>query len=386
MSGALLFVGSRVGAVRAAGRIGASVRMLRDRRPLSDAVVPYVTTERQVDFSDRAAIARAARELGADGAVRAVLGLTEGTVLPAAWAREALGLPGMSVVVAERCSDKIAMKRAAAAGGLPCTAWREVGPATDPAQLMRELGLPLVLKRARSSGSRGLLVTQDPAAARAAFAGRSLAERFIRGREMSVESFVSLGRPVFTNPTEYLVPLHANLVPAELAPAEVRTVLELNHRAITAMGIERGMTHLELYLTDSGPLFGEIAARPPGGRIMRLLERVYGFSPWETLIAIELGESIVTRSRPRGGAGTWILHPGPGVVDAVCGLEEARAVPGVHRVVCRVGPGDRIAPREGSGQDVGFIDARGTDRATVVTALRTAHAALRFRMRAADAG
>ena len=38
---------------------------------------------------------------------------------------------------------------------------------------------------------------------------------------------------------------------------------------------------MEVFLGEEGPVFGEIAARPPGGYLMDLIPRAYGFDPWE---------------------------------------------------------------------------------------------------------
>lgn len=379
----VLLVGLRGGAVRAAERLGVAPWALFERSP-SAALAQRVPRRRQVDLSRREPFLRALRELCAGERPGAVVPVGEGAVTAAAWARTELGLPGNDRECARCCTDKIAMKRACAEHGVRCTAWRVVEPGAAPGELVRELGLPLVLKRPRTSGSRGLVLARDETSAAAALDERRLAERFVHGREMSVESFVLGGRVLFTNPTEYLVPLHANVLPAAL-PAEVlAAVLRLNERAVAAMGVERGMTHVELFLTPEGPVFGEIAARPPGGRIMALLQRAWGFDPWEALLRVELGEDPGLPEAPRRLAGVWILHPGAGRVRAVEGAADAQAVPGVRRLVVRVGAGDEIPPRLGSGQDVGFIEVEGARRDDVVVALERACSALRFRLGAEE--
>jgi hypothetical protein len=191
---------------------------------------------------------------------------------------------------------------------------------------------------------------------------------------------VAGGEVRFTNLTEYLVGAVANIVPAALDGDVRRAIEDLNRRALAALGIERGMTHLELYLTRDGPLFGEIAARPPGGRIMRLLHTVYGFDPWETLLRVERGEAPAIASAARRTAGVWMLHPGSGRVVHRAGLDAARAVHGVTRVVCRVREGDHVAPRLGTGVDVGWIQAEAADRDTCAAALRAAASRIDLRV------
>ncbi len=330
----------------------------------------------------RAAADRAARRLGWEvvrGAAdrpEAIVALTEASVLPAAELRAELGLPGLAPPAALRCRDKVFMKEAVRACGIPCTDWIALDERSDPGAVAARLGLPVYVKRRRASGGRGQVLA--PSVAEIPVGPDLIAERRIEGREMSVESIVAGGRILWRNETEYLVPGHSHLLPAPLDVETRRRVAELNSDAIAGLGIDRGMTHLELFLTDRGPVFGEIAVRPPGGRITRLIRRVYRFDPWRAHLLAEAGERPRIRAEARGVAGVWMLHPGPGIVRAIEGLEEARAVEGVTRVHCRAEVGGTIAVREGTGQDVGFIEASGADAQSVARALRRSHALLRI--------
>ncbi len=374
----VLFVGFRLGALEAAERLGLCCRILHERE-----LPPAVQARAQARSTalEREQVEAAVDELCAGASIAAVLGIVERTVLPASWARARLGLAPAGIEVADRCTDKVAMKRAAAAHEIPCTAWRAVFAETDPGELGAALGFPVVLKRKRSSGSRGMVVAHDADAITRALQSCDLAERFVHGREMSVESFVVDGRVVFVNPTEYLVPLHANVLPAELGTPERERILALNERVIAAMGVVTGITHVELFLSEQGPLFGEIAIRPPGGRIMSCLRRAWGFDPWEAWLRLELGGQVEFPPRARRAAGVWVLHPGAGIVESMGDPERVKELPGVRRVVCRVAPGDRVLRREGTGQDVGFIQVQGADRDQVAEYLQRAHAELAIRMR-----
>jgi len=375
MAGTVLFLGSRPGALAAARRMGLTVFVLDTALPArraARAVARHGTVPRGGGAGAAAvALCRGAR-------VDAVVPLTEAAVLPAAEARSALGVAGMDVATALRCHDKVAMKEAVRAAGVACTDWVAVEEGTDADAVRTRLGLPLVVKERRLSGSRGMTLACDAAAARAALRPGMIAERFVEGTEMSLEVFVADGRVLFTNPTEYLVLAFANVAPAGIDAATRAAVEDLARRAVAALGFRRGMAHVELFLTAAGPVFGEMAARPPGGRIMRLLKGVYGFDPWEALLRLELGETPRLPPDPRRFAGVWMLHPGAGRVRSVTGLEAARTVPGVRQVVCRARPGADLAARAGTGQDVGWLEARGPTREAVVTALQQAHALVRI--------
>jgi biotin carboxylase len=196
---------------------------------------------------------------------------------------------------------------------------------------------------------------------------------------MSVESFVRDGKILFTNPTEYYIPGFASIAPADLPEAEMAEILALNAAALSALGLTRGMTHLELYRTSDGPVFGEVAVRPPGGRLMRLIRRAYAFDPWEVVMQLELGlDTPDLPARARGAAGAWMLHPGPGKVVSVRGLAAARRVEGVKKLVCRARAGRVVPPRESTGRDVGWIEVAGRSRDQVAERLQTAHDLIRI--------
>ncbi|MEO0652055.1 MAG: hypothetical protein AAFZ65_15385, partial [Planctomycetota bacterium] len=54
----------------------------------------------------------------------------------------------------------------------------------------------------------------------------------------------------------------------ELERPEIAIGVELGHRVLQALGFQTGFTHMEWFRTESGEaVFGEIAARSPGGRL-----------------------------------------------------------------------------------------------------------------------
>ncbi len=321
------------------------------------------------------AVARAREALG-DRPASAVVAVSERSVVAAAAIRAALGLPGLSVDAAHRCTDKLAMKRAAAAAGVPLTRWLEVEPGTSAGDLIDQLGLPLVLKHRIGSGGRELRVARTAGEVAAALRPGLLAEAFVDGVEMSVESLLAGGEVLFRNPTRYLEPRWANVVPAVLPPDEIAGVYALVDQVHRAFAVDRGMTHAELFLTERGPVFGEIAARPPGGYLMELIRLAYGFDPWEAVLRIEHGQLPEVPTEAARYAAVRVIHPGAGVVMAATGVDRASALAGVERVRLALAPGDTVAPRVGAGQNVGEVVVTGDDQATCVDRLAAAAAEL----------
>ncbi len=378
----IVVVGLREGALSAARRIGLNVFLVSDRPPSSRQraqLAGHLVTSLELAEADFVAAARAqltAQGLVGSKAPAAVLAATEKAVLPAAWLRQALRLEGNTPTSAGWCRDKFAMKRRVRSCGIRCADFARVNRRTTAGGLVARLGLPMVLKPVASSGSRGTTTARVFDDVRRALVPGSLAESYVHGLEMSVESFVSDGRVVFVNPTEYLLPLWANVVPATLSSELRGSVEALNRSVIEALAIRQGMTHLELFLTADGPVFSEIALRPPGGYLMDLMGKAYEFDAWEALLRLELREAVRWPTHARRHAGVWLLHPGGGTVSKVRGLRAARSTHGIEKVHCRVNPGDRLKHREGSGECAAHVLASGATRLDVVTSLQVARRSL----------
>jgi biotin carboxylase len=321
-----------------------------------------------------------AEKLRGEGPVAAVVALTEAAVLPAARLRAELRVPGMDVATALRCTDKLAMKTAIRAAGLPCADFLECRPELTARGLVDALGLPILLKPRTGSGGRGHRLIREERELTERWPSGMLAERFLEGIELSSEALLAGGAVLFENATEYLRVREASVVPGPLRADVAAGVAALQLRALAALGVEHGIVHTEIFLTTLGPVFGEMAARPPGGHIMRLIELAYGFDPWQAWLRLQLGESPDLEHSARQTAGAWVLHEGEGRVRSISGLEAVRRMPGVDTAQLRVGAGDRVGPRLGSGDEIGHLIVVGRDRDEVAARLVAARAALRIEM------
>ena len=74
--------------------------------------------------------------------------------------------------------------------------------------------------------------------------------------------------------------------------------------------------------------------------------------------------------------GAPCLHPPPGRVARVLGLEQVRALPGVLEARLSVKPGDTIRRRRSLGQVLGAVTVAGSDRSVVERSLLEALGAI----------
>ncbi len=372
----LLLVGRRQGALAAAARLDAEVFILDDAPPPRHP--RRAKGFARVTFGDSAQCVAAARRILGDRAPDAVIALVERAVLPAAVIRQAYDVPGPTVSRALLWRDKLAMKARVRDAGIACADVRAIEGRRTAQSLVHELGLPMVLKPRNASGGRGTVFARDARDVEAALHEGWIAERFVRGTELSIESIVSGGVVRFENITEYLRPGWANVVPASLSSRVERAIRKMNRAALEALEVRDGLTHLEAFVDDDpqkeepAVVFGELACRPPGGSLMELIGTSYGFDPWAAHLQVELGRDVAPPPIAKTTSGVWFLHPGAGLVVAVDGLEQARAVPGVTRVECNVRVGQVIGRREGTGQHTGRVVAHTSSRDETANALETA--------------
>ncbi len=279
---------------------------------------------------------------------------TEAGVVPASVARRILGARKSRDSVVIACHDKLKMKETLSACGVPMTDFADPNVIPSPEALLERLGAPVVIKLRASSGSRGIAFAKDVNSVRANLHGPKIAERYVAAPELSVESFVQNGVIQFTNITRYHVKKHVNVVPGYYTADLTRDILKLNSQVIHGLKLRWGMTHVEMYLTENGPWFGEIALRPPGGYIMDLLQLAYDFNPWDAYLAIELGQPFGFPSSANKYAAATIIHPGTGWVSQIRGRQEVASAPGTVHFECEIEPGTYVSEREGVGQSIGY--------------------------------
>jgi biotin carboxylase len=286
-----------------------------------------------------------------------VVSNTEETVMLGAFVREHLGLKRLAADITNRFHSKLVMKDFAMKCDVPITKYKIVDDKTSAEDLVNYLGFPVVLKPVDDSGARDVKIATMLSEVEEFMKPGLLAESFVKGREVSVETFVKDGVPIFHNITEYLHQWRKSAVPAKLDPDLKAKIFALNDKVVKDFGVDRGMTHAEFYLTDDGPVFGEIAIRPPGGYYMELISKTYGFNAWELYINICCGDNTDYQSiKEDGCSGVFIIHPGDGVIKTIDGVDKIKEeLQGIFEFSMRVEVGDTILPHETTSNEVGHI-------------------------------
>ncbi|MDG2087272.1 MAG: ATP-grasp domain-containing protein [Arenicellaceae bacterium] len=286
-----------------------------------------------------------------------------------------------SLALVERCTDKLIMKDFLAEADIPMTAYTPAKKSLDLKRVSKELKLPLVLKDRKNSGGRGTIVSSNLEEIEKNLSADRLLEKYVNAPEASVESFIHDRKILFTNMTQYFKKGEVNIVPANFKKAEINRILELNAKVLEALKIKWGVTHLEVYRSKIGPLFGEIALRPPGGYIMDLISLSYGFNAWEAFLDLEMGLAPQVKRPNDLYSAAVLLHPGEGTLLKITGWEKVLANSAVVKHRLKVKEGERIGPRKAVSEEVGHISLRASFHPALIDAVSAVEESLKFSIR-----
>ena len=357
-----------------------------------------------LDFSDTAESCRRIEAYGRDYPLAAILGVDDETLLLAATASEALGLVHNSPdsVIASR--NKYRFRGALANAGPPSPDFRLLHLETDDAaQAARQAPYPCVLKPLALAASRGVIRADDEAGFLAArrriaailkapdvvdvqgeTAAQILIESFIPGVEVALDGLLHDGElevlALFDKPDPLDGPYFEEtlfITPSRLPAAVQDQIAATAACVIAALGLRHGPIHGEFRINDDGVWPLEMAARSIGGLCGRTLSFGAGISLETLILRHSLGLPTSGLERDRRPAGVMMIPtPRAGILRAVGGLDDARAVAGIDEITISIVPGRPVAPPPEGYRYLGFIFAHGDSQDAVEAALREAHGQL----------
>jgi biotin carboxylase len=323
------------------------------------------------------------------GAIHRVLGILEPLQVQLAEVRKALGVPGTDPDTADRFRDKARMKDDLRRHGLPCARHALLRSWADAEAFVGEVGFPIVLKPPAGMGCKATWRIRSADELRGALAAihaspssPALAEEFLRGREHSFETITVGGEVRFYSISRYYpTPLEVMetpwiqwvcVLPRVIDQSDFADARELGVRAVTALGLETGFTHMEWFRREDGSLaIGEIAARPPGANIVRMNSFAHDadmYRAWARAVVDDAFDGPYERKYAVGCA--FLRGPGRGRVVRVHGVERANELIGRHVVEARLPTVG--APKSDSYEGDGHVIVRDPDTEVVKAAMKTA--------------
>jgi len=353
-------------------------------QPLRSAILGHT---RVGDGVDPAQISDAARQLARTvGAPDRIIGSLEQLQVPLAHVRAAFGLPGLGIEAARNFRDKSLMKTVLERHGLPCARHRLAAAAEDARAFIAEAGLPVVVKPPAGAGAVNTFRLDDareleeyldrhpPTANRPV-----LLEEFLRGDEYSFDAVLIDGRMVWHSISRYQpAPLTvlenpwiqwSVLLPREIETPEFDDIRGAGFKALGALGLETGMSHMEWFRRAGGGIaISEAGARPPGAQFTTLISYAHDcdfYGAWPRLVVF--GDFDVPERHYATGA-AYLRGLGQGRVRAIHGLERAQREIGALVVESRLPKPGQLQPPGYEG--AGYVILRHRETAVVAEALR----------------
>jgi biotin carboxylase len=339
--------------------------------------------------------------------VSAVIALGDRPTPAAAYAARALGIRGNPPESIEICRNKLRQREALRAAGIRVPDFFAFPANADLNEALARAKFPCVVKPLSLAASQGVIRANDAKEFESAVKrirallespeiqvtrepglDHLLVECYIPGREVALEGLIDKGLQrvlaIFDKPDPLEGPYFEESIyvtPSRL-PAEMQqSVEDCAARAARALMLETGPVHAEFRVNEDGPWVLEIAPRPIGGLCSRALrfgsERI---SLEELLLRQALGMEGSDLEREDSASGVMMIPvPRSGIFEGVDGIESAEKIPGVTEIRMTARLRDYVAAWPEGASYLGFIFARGESPAFVESALRAAHANLKFR-------
>lgn len=312
---------------------------------------------------------------------------TEVAVPTVAFISEKLKLPGNGTNIAERTTNKFLMRKIFQQNGLPSPEFVSAETFVDLETKLNNLHFPVVMKPVDNAGSRGVNFVKNKNEAKSGFkiskdysrSGSIIIEEFMSGVEVSVEAFVcdnsihiiGLSDKIRTEPP-YLLDTDV-IFPTKYSGPVKKAIIKIVEKAINAIGIISGPVHMELIMTEEGPVPVELASRGPGFKVFTdILPAITGIDMVKNCILAALGKVPNFKKTKKRAAALHFLSADNGILKAVSGLNEARQIKGIEEIDIYVAIGAKINNLTCGADRIGHIIAISDTRKEAVKSVRKA--------------
>jgi biotin carboxylase len=320
-----------------------------------------------------------------------VLTFSESGVIATAVVAEALGLPSIGEQAARASRNKLVMREAHAAGGVPHPAFRLVHTETEALETAAEFGYPVILKPTLGAASNFVFKVDDPAELIERFAAAGEGIRDMSWYEMEADG-VDLGphgllMESFLDGSEHLIEALAwddevylgsivdrvtvegatfdddvHHAPTSLTAEQVAEVQRVVAAAVHAQGIRRSAMHAEIRFHQGRPNLLEIAVRPGGGGLDHIARITAEHDPIRAVMDVAAGVKPQVRHYQPTAVHIWsmCLISDAGTIAEIEVPAEVAEAPEVFFLKVTARPGDVIRrPPEGN-SILGFLGVTGT--------------------------
>ena len=387
----------------AALRLGVDVTVGSDQHQVLEGNTGNGTVA--LDFANPKMAAAEIESFHASHPLTAIVAVDDVTSHVAALASKNLGLPHNDPAAVRATGNKLLLRDALTKADLPSPKHLTLALEDDPKIFAGRVNYPCVLKPLSLSASRGVIRANNEAEFCTAFERikkllKSLAsnqteilvEDYIEGEEVALEGLMVEGKltvlALFDKPDPLDGPYFEETIyitPSRQPDDIQRSIKNMAEQSANAIGLLEGPIHAELRTrpqaknsNQAGPWLIEMAARSIGGLCSRSLSFGDNLSLEDIILRHAIGEPVLP-DREAGASGVMMIPiPKAGILERVDGTLAAQAIPGITEVVISIALSQEVVPLPEGDKYLGFIFAKAETPVEVETALRQAHAKLKF--------
>ena len=364
--------------------IGASILQLPAIKKAKEmglhvAVVDYNRNAVGIEYADKYynastmdedAVAEAAEDYKPDGI------MTLATDMPMRGVSKSsarLGLKSIPYETAIKATDKHEMIRSFEKHDVPHPWFFAVRDEQELHKLLPNINYPCIMKPTDNAGSHGVVLVGNEGQLKESYGysrsnsrgGEVIIEEYLQGQEVSVEVMVTDGNVNILQITDKLTTGAPHFVemghsqPSRLTEHVQMQIKQVAENAVKAVGIDCGPAHVEMMITQRGPVMIELGARMGGDNITtHLVPLSTGIDMVKATIDVALGnQPDITVKRHCGSAIRFIKAPS-GKIAAITGVDEAGLVPGIKEISFTKHVGDQSTDISSSNDRIGCVIAQ----------------------------
>lgn len=323
-----------------------------------------------VSTIDPEGVCKATKEFEADGIT------TVGTDIPMraiAYTCSTLGLVGITEDTAYNATDKAQMIKKFKEFDVPHP-WYYIVDNCDYGKIKSKLSYPCICKPTDNSASRGVITINREHELEECMlysssysrSGKILIEQLLVGSEISVEAFVidgithilAITDKITTGSPHFVEMGHSQ--PSQFSNLLKKEILDISRKAIFAMGIKNGPAHVEMMITNNGPVLIEIGARLGGDYITTdLVPLSTGIDMLAATIHLACGKiPDITRKYSKASSIRYV-KTNCGIIKSIKGIEHALKVDGVKRLEILKSIDEKVPEICNSIDRIGYVIAQG---------------------------
>lgn len=266
-----------------------------------------------------------------------------------------LGVFGNSIFSAHCARNKDAARKEYQKKGVPSAKFEVVDNMDSAFIASNNIGFPLILKPTNTASSIDVFYIDNKDTLKQRFEEISqlktsymgfkvnesyIMEEFLDGPEFSVELFLNNDSIAFAEVTEkittdppYFVEL-MHVFPTTIETNNKKEIIQTAYRAVQAIDIHNGPTHVEIKLTAQGAKVVEVNGRPGGDHITSdLIKNAYGINIFSKTIDLYLNHTVeITPLFYKSALIKFLFSTKNGILKGITGLDALKTLPEFNKL------------------------------------------------------